>query len=110
MVGLRVLSKAGNPFSSYQLSFCPLRGGQQCPGGQRLSLTLARLEALRGTQFFQKGSLASVPVLNSCFSISSSELQSLPSSSLLQLLQVQACLRGSLLQTLPLLTHSNQRI
>lgn len=94
MAGLPVLSKAANPFSSYQTWFPTSQ--RRPPGSEAVLMSsLARLEALIGTQSFQKGSLDSIPVLNLCFSISSSELQGLCSFHFLLPLQVQACLRPS---------------
>lgn len=74
--------------SSIKLSFCSLEKPVVSKGSEvvLMSLVLARLEAMRGK-------LDSIPTLNSYFSISSSELQDLFSSGLLQPLQVQACFR-----------------
>lgn len=70
------------PLAAIKLSFCPLRGGQQCPGCQRLCLCPSPWPAgsLKRNTILPERSQDSIPVLNSCFSISSSELQSLLSS------------------------------
>ena len=109
MVGLHVLSKAGNPFSGYKLSFCPLRGGQHYPawgpGVVLLSFSLARLEATRGPRSPERKPEL-IPA--SPFPAPHYRAHFLPASP--TRLQVPACLRDQQLQPLPLLAHPIQTI